>query len=184
MKKPFLIETPRLILRDFVPGDWKAVHEYASDPQVVRYVPWGPNTVPQTKSFIRMARKWDREKPRKQYDLAIVLRSENRLIGAIGIQIQSAIHRKAYLGYCLNRKYWGKGYATEAAKSLVEFGFSRLRLHRICATCNARNKASARVLIKVGMRREGHFHKDVFEKGSWRDTYHFAVLEKKGRRRG
>lgn len=183
MKKPLILETQRLILRDLVPSDWRELHEYASDPKVVRYMPWGPNTIAETKAFVRTARKMDREKPRKQYNLAIILRAESRLIGAIGLQLQNPSNRRAYMGYSLNRNYWRNGYATEAARAMLRFGFSKLKLHRICATCNTKNKASAKVLEKIGMAQDGLFRKDVFEKGSWRDTYHFAILEPKFRRR-
>jgi [ribosomal protein S5]-alanine N-acetyltransferase len=177
MKRPFFIETPRLLLRDFLPGDWKAVQEYASSPKVVRYVPWGPNTPAQTKTFLHFARRGSREKPRKNFEMAIVLKSNNRLIGGCNIRLLSPIHRNAYIGYCLHPDQWGKGYATEASRALIAFGFSKLKLHRICSTCDTRNEASARVLEKAGLKKEGRLRSDVLMRGFWRDTYHFAILE-------
>ena len=179
MKTPLKIETKQLILRDFVPKDWKAANEYSSDPIVVRYMPWGPNLPSQTKTFLRLARKASTEKPRTKYELAVVLKSGNRLIGGCGIRIKNADLREGDLGYALNRLHWGNGYATETTKALIQFGFSKLKLHRIWATCDTRNKASARVLEKAGMKREGLLRQNVFQKGAWRDSFLYAILEKK-----
>ena len=183
MKKPIKIETERLILRDFVPGDWKAAHEYGSDPEVVRFMPWGPNSPAQTKSYIRRVMGWACQKHRSKFELAVILKSEGKLIGGCGIRIQEPVLRTGDMGYCFNRNYWGKGYATEASKALIQFGFSELRMHRIWATCDTPNRASARVLEKVGMKREGHFRQDVLQKGVWRDSYFYAILERKPARR-
>jgi RimJ/RimL family protein N-acetyltransferase len=72
-----IIKTKRLILRDLEEADWQAVHEYASDPEVVRYMDWGPNTEDETTEFIRRAIASQKERPRRNFTLAIVLKSEN-----------------------------------------------------------------------------------------------------------
>ncbi len=182
MKNPTRIETKRLILRDFVAADWKAAHVYGSDPKVVQFMPWGPNSTSQTRAYIRRVLRLGGEKPRTKFELAVVLKPEDRLIGGCGIRIQNPAFMEGDLGYVFNRLYWGKGYATEAAKALVHFGFSKLKLHRIWATCDPLNKASARVLAKTGMKREGLLRRNVFQKGAWRDSYLYAVLESEHRR--
>ena len=91
-----------------------------------------------------------------------------------------AVDAKGYMFiHCLwvVGKSKGQGYATEAARALVSFGFGTLRLHRVFATCDVRNVASARVLEKVGMRREGHCRGDKWVRGQWRDSYIYAMLE-------
>ena len=178
MKKLLPIETKRLILRDYVPSDWPEVHKYASDPLAVRYLPFGPNTPSQTRAFVRKMMAWKLAKPRRNFAVALILKSENRLIGGCRLGLQDGTDQIASMGYLLNRKYWGKGYATEAARALIRFGFSKLRLHRIWATCDVRNKASARVLEKLGMKREAHFRQNVLQKGRWRDSYLYAILRK------
>ncbi len=183
MKKTTWIETKRLILRDFAPGEWKFMHEYASDPEVVRYVPFGPNTVSQTKAYAKKVLATHRPKTRKDFPTAIFLKGENRIIGACRLNCLNSTQMDAGLGYVLNRRYWGYGYATEAAMALIHFGFSKLKLHRIWATCDTRNRASARVLEKAGMKREGLLRKNVFQKGAWRDSYLYAILESDPRSR-
>ena len=183
MKKPIRIETKRLVLRDFVPGDWVRVHEYGSDKLVVRHLPWGPETPAQIRQFIKFVRSFARRQDRRQFELAVVLKSENRLIGGCGIRLRNPEQREGDIGYVFNRRYWGEGYATEAAKAIIQFGFSKLKMHRIWATCDPPNKASARVLEKAGMKREGLLRKNVFQKGAWRDSYLYAVLESDSQKR-
>lgn len=170
------IETKNLLLRDFKQTDWKDVHQYSIDPEVVKFMEWGPNTSDQTLAFIDRVLDAQRLKPRMTYEFAVVLREEDKLIGAAGIRVSSFEPRQADLGYCFNRNYWGRGYASESCQALLDFGFGELKLHRVWATCDAENIGSASVLKKSGMRQEAHFIKDKNIKGRWRDTFLFAIL--------
>jgi ribosomal-protein-alanine N-acetyltransferase len=172
-----VIRTERLVLRDFEEADWEAVHSYGSDLEVVRYMDWGPNTEEETKKFIQRAIAHRKEQPRRIYTLAIVLKPENKLIGGCGIYVSNPENQEGWIGYCLNRNFWGQGYATETAKGLLKFGFDQLNLHRIFATCDPANIASAHVLEKIGMQREGHFREHKWAKGKWRDSLLYAVLD-------
>jgi ribosomal-protein-alanine N-acetyltransferase len=172
-----IVQTERLVLRDFEQADWEAVHSYGSDLEVVRYMDWGPNIEKETKEFIERAITHTKEKPRGTYTLAIVLKQENKLIGGCGLYVSSPENREGWIGYCLHRDFWGQGYATETAKALLKFGFDQLNLHRIFATCQPANVASARVLEKIGMQREGHFREHRWAKGKWRDSLLYAVLD-------
>ena len=134
------IETPRLVLRDLADGDGPAVHTYAHDAAVVRYLDWGPNSAEDTPRFLAMARTARDAVPRTAYHLAIVLRSTERLIGGCRIEIRNAASGNGDIGYVLARDAWGHGYATEAARALVAFGFQALALHRIWATCDVENQ--------------------------------------------
>jgi RimJ/RimL family protein N-acetyltransferase len=172
-----VILTKRLILRDFEEGDWELVHQYASDPEVVRYVDFGSSTEEESKNFIQRTLAHQKEKPRKNFTLAIVLKATNTLIGGCGIYVSNQDNREGYIGYVLNRNFWGQGYATETAQALLEFGFNQLKLHRIFATCDPKNIASARVLEKIGMRREAYFREHKWAKGKWRDSLLYAILD-------
>lgn len=177
MKVRLPLATGRLILREFVEADVAAVHCYASDPEVVRYMSWGPNTEQDTREVVRRWLEQRAEKARRNFTLAIVLKDNGQLIGACSIRVSDPERRSGHIGYCLNRGFWGRGYGTEAARALVEFGFEQLGLHRIFAKCDTQNLASARVLEKAGMRREGHLRQDRLLRGEWRDSYLYAVLE-------
>ncbi len=171
------LTTNRLTIRDFKMSDWQRVHMYASDPEVVKYMEWGPNTADESKDFVRVAIAIQKDSPRRHFDLAIVTNTEDFLIGGCGLYITSSHNREAFIGYCLSRNSWGKGYATEVAKRLLCFGFTQLQLHRIFATCDPLNVASARVLEKCGMQLEGQLRENKLIGKRWRDSLLYAILE-------
>lgn len=171
------LTSERLLLREFNENDWQAVHLYGSDPEVVRYMPWGPNTEEESQRFIRRAITFQLEQPRRHYELAVVLKEEDLLIGGCGIRVSNPDIMEGNIGYCLNRNFWGKGYATEAARTLLTYGFETLNLHRIYATCDPENKASVRVLEKIGMSLEGRHRENLRIRGEWRDSLIYAILD-------
>ncbi len=175
------IETKRLSLRDLLESDQSAVHEYASDAEVVRFMDWGPNSESETREFLQRSISHQNEKPRRNFNLAITLKDTGQLIGGCGITVSNPESREGWLGYCLNRSFWGNGYATETAAALVRFGFEELHLHRVFAMCDPENSASAHVLEKSGMKREGHLREHKWSKGEWRDSYLYAILEQDGK---
>ena len=102
--------------------------------------------------------------------------AEGRVIGGCGLDITHLEWREGEIGYHLHPAYWGQGYATEAARALVGFGFEHLKLHRIVADCLAENPASARVMQKAGMQQEAHFRQNQWMAGRWQDTLAYAIL--------
>ena len=107
---------------------------------------------------------------------AITLRTENQLIGAIGLTC-SPPHVRAELGYWIGKSYWSRGYCTEAARAVVAYGFDQLRLNRIDAHHFVRNPASGRVLRKIGMIREGRLRQHVKKWDRFEDLEVYAILE-------
>ena len=148
------LETERLILRKFTEDDFTAVHSYASCAENVVYMVWGPNSEEQTRAFINMAMTKANENPCTNYQFAAVLKDTNKLIGACNLALTGS---EAEIGWILHRDYWKQDYGTEMGKSLLEFGFGELNLHRILAHCDAENVGSYRIMEKIGMRREGLF---------------------------
>ncbi len=171
------LTTLRLVLRELAAGDAPAVQVWAEDPEVYRYMEWGPNTLAQTQEFLRQALTARLEAPRRTFELGFVLRATGELVGAGGLRVRSAEHRVADLGYALRRDAWGRGLATEAARALVEFGQRSLGMHRIWATCHVDNVRSARVLERVGMQREGRLRENMQKNGAWRDSFLYALVE-------
>lgn len=172
-----ILTTERLVLREFEEDDWPAVLAYQSDPRYLRYYAWTRRTEADVRAFVRGLMELREEQPRTKYQLAITLPSDGRLIGNCGIRKQSPDAREADIGYELDSRYWGHGYATEAARALLVFGFNDLGLHRIWAWCIAENVGSARVLEKLGMRQEGRLCEHEWMKGRWWDTLIYAILE-------
>ena len=97
-----------------------------------------------------------------------------KVIGSVAIEVNG--ENEGILGYVFNRAFWSKGYATEAAGTIVRFGFDELKLARISATCHPDNQASARVLQKVGLQWEGRMKDHLCVRGAWRDSLLFASV--------
>jgi RimJ/RimL family protein N-acetyltransferase len=178
------IDTSRLRLREYDLADWQAVHEYAADPLVVTYMWWGPNSEADTQRFIRGAMANRDADPRTDFEFAVTLRPEGRLIGGGSLNARNRPeYATAEIGYCFASEVWGHGYGTEATAALCEFGFREAGLRRIFALIDPENIASIRLVERLGFRREGHLREDTLIRGEWRDSLVFALLAKEWRQR-
>ena len=171
------LESDRLILREFYYGDFSSVHEYAKDAELTRFMPWGPNSDEETRSFLSRKFKEQCAVPRTVYDLAVVEKQSQRLIGSVGLFVRDRKAASAHIGYILNGNFHGKGYASEMSQAILRFGFEALGLNRIEATCDHDNAASFRVMQKIGMQKEGLLRENLFAKGKRRSTIVCAVLK-------
>lgn len=176
MERWFPIETERLLLREYASADEPDVQEYVSDPLVPQYDSWGPNTAAQTHEHLSRRLAEQRKWPRGDVTLVAELRQKAKVIGSVRLWTVDEANRTVEIGYTFNRRFWNNGYATEAASALLKCAFGAMKMHRVIATCDTRNIGSWRVMEKIGMRREGHYLRDRFQKGEWRDTYLYAIL--------
>jgi len=117
------------------------------------------------------------DQPRFKFQLAVVLKANGELIGNCGIRKDFASAQEADMGYELSPDQWGRGYATEAARAILRFGFTSLGVHRVGSCCVPENTASAHMLEKIGMRQEGHLRDKEFFNERWLDSLLFAILE-------
>lgn len=167
----------RLVVRDLVGADLADMHAYASDPEVARFLFWGPNEPEETEASLAAFIASQQDDPRLVYELGIALPADDRLIGALCLYLGDRdLRNDGELGFVLRPDQWGQGYVVEAARLLMQAAFQRQGLHRIWATCDARNLASQRVLEKLGMRQEASFVKSRLSDGIWIDEYGYAVL--------
>lgn len=173
--KPLTLTTERLLLRDFVESDWEAVLAYQQDPLYLRYNEWTSRTAEEVCQFVQMFLDHQKQIPRIKYQFAVTLKSTGQLIGNCGVRRDSPAAHAGDMGYELDPKFWGNGYATEAARTVMHFGFSHLDLQRISAWCVADNVGSARVLEKLGMRLERRMRAHQYFKGRWWDTLSYAI---------
>jgi ribosomal-protein-alanine N-acetyltransferase len=171
------LETERLILRDFVRDDWQRVSEYQSTPLYLRYNPWIERTPEAVQDFVGWFLDQQLQRPRLKYQLAVLLKSNHRLIGNCGVRMDKVDDIEANIGYEFDPNYWNYGYATEAAHAIVDFGFQHFGVHRIWADCVADNTGSAHVLEKLGMTLEGQLREKEYFKGRYWDALIYAVLE-------
>lgn len=170
------IVTPRLVLREFQVSDYDSVHHYGSDPVVTKFVPWGPNTITDSRAFLTRKFKEQSESPRTKCDFAITCRETGEFFGACGVMTQNVSSQTAFLGYVLKKSAHGKGYATEFARAMVEFGFKHMNLYRIEATCDSDNFASFNVMKKIGMQKEALLRGNLVYKNKRRDTIVCSIL--------
>lgn len=143
------ITTKRLILRPLGISDLETVHEYASDIENTKYMMYLPNnTLEETLRFLtRVTKEWQKDES-EYFEFAITL--DDKQIGAISVSLNEN-RTEGELGWILNKKYWGRGYATEAAIAVKEFAVNELKISSLIAHCDYRNNASRKVMEKIGM---------------------------------
>jgi len=164
------IKTKRLLIREFEFKDWQAVYKYTSDINVMKFIPEEVFTEEDAKEFVNKNIGDNAEK------FPVVIIDEDILIGHIVFYKYFGEHTYE-IGWVFNPKYQNRGYASEAARAILEYGFKEMNLHRIIATCQPENIPSYRVMEKIGMRREGFFKKCIPKGNEWWDEYYYAILE-------
>ena len=176
--------TQRLLLRHFVADDLEPFMAMHSDPEVVRYVPYpalSREEATERLRFIATMTAIDDEAQNLRF--AVVLPATDELIGDVSMWSSERDRWQAEIGFVVNPRFHGQGYASEAAAELLRIGFEEAGLHRITANCDARNTPSARVMERIGMRREAHFRQSSFEKGEWVDELEYGILADEWRAR-
>lgn len=163
------LQTERLLLRPLSVADFEAAHSWASNPENIRYMSWGPNTEEQTLAFLNSVVSGK--------DFAVVLKDSDKVIGSCGIYPDS-VNDTADIGWILHKDYWKRGYGTELGGELIRYGFEDLRLRRIVAPCAAVNYGSYRVMERNGMRREALHVKKFWARvdKKWMDEAVYAIL--------
>jgi RimJ/RimL family protein N-acetyltransferase len=172
------IETARLTLRPFTPGDLDDLYAYQSRPEVARYLQWEARDREQVRQALaEQCRETSLDAEADWLTFAVVLREAGRVVGEVGLKLLSREHRGGETGFVFNPDYHGRGLATEATECMLAVGFDALGWHRIIGCCDARNQASARLMERVGMRREAHLRHTEMVKGEWADELVYAMLE-------
>lgn len=169
------LETERLVLRRFRTGDADAVQALANDVAVARNTLNIPHPYDREDAVAWIESHPGQLESRQAVTYAVTSRGEGGVVGAVGL-ILELDHDRAELGYWIGQPYWGHGYATEAVRTVVTWGFRALDLHRIHASHFPRNPASGRVLRKVGMRHEGSLRQHVKKWDEFLDLERFGLL--------
>jgi RimJ/RimL family protein N-acetyltransferase len=169
-------ETERLVIRRFRATDTPEFAAYRSDPEVARFQSWtAPYPLERAAAMVGEFTGGD---PRVAgwFQYAVALReAPDTLIGDIGVLLHDNL-MQAEIGFTLDPRYQGQGYATEAVRAMLAHLFAELGLHRVSAECDARNLASARLLERAGFQREGLRRQHTWAKGEWTDDLVFGVL--------
>lgn len=174
---PTIIATARLKLRWMDQGDAAAQYAIFSDPEVVKYwsaEPW--TDIAQAEQAI--AQVLDGYRDGTWLRFGVELRDSGEMIGNVTLHHFFEQNRRCELGYALARAHWGKGYAREALEAALDYGFSELKLNRVEADIDPRNKASARVLERLGFREEGYMPERWIVHGEMADTVFYGLLKR------
>ena len=177
LRPTYPILTRRLLLRPFAMDDLAGLHAIQSRLDVTRYLMWGPRSLAEVRKVLaKRARTTTLEDEGDALNLAMTLPESGALVGDVSLRWVSAEHRQGEIGFVLHPDHHGKGFAGEAGGVMLRLGFEGLGLHRVVGRCDARNTASAKVMERLGMRREAHFRQNEIVKGEWTDELVYAML--------
>ena len=158
--------------------DAKAIHHFASDEEVSRFIGWNlMKTLNETSEFIELMLK--RESAGTHLYASIVLKSTREIIGTAMIFNFDQEANQAEIGYVFDKYYWGKGYGSECVALLSDFAFESLNLHKIHASVVDENIGSARVLEKNGYELEGQLKDHYFIENKYYDALLFGKIQAK-----
>jgi len=173
-----VLESQRLYLQDITWDDLPFVHCLHSYPEVDEFNAIGiPKDLEDTKKVLKPIMDAKARVPRKAYTWIVQLKSNKNKIGIAGLHMSCDKYRLGEIYYKLLPSQWGNGYATEIAQAIIKTGFEVFSLHKVEAGVAIGNKASIRVLEKVGMVQEGQRRKMLPIRGQWIDNYHYAIVE-------
>lgn len=175
------LNTNRLLLRPISKKDSSDIFEYRSDVETNKYQGWIPKSLDDVDVFIDQLAT-EINTPNSWYQLAIIEKLSNQLIGDIGIHFFDNENQQVEMGCTLNKEFQGKGYASEALTSVIDYLFDNLKKHRIIGSIDPRNESSIAMVERHGLRKEAHFKQSLFINGEWVDDVVYALLKSDWRR--
>jgi len=178
------IETERLIFRAFEPSDFDWLFETRTHPDVVKWMYWdAPNEEEMRAVHARKMQNSTLDSEKGILELGAVSKESKELVADLMLRWVNREWKQGELGYIVHPDHGGRGYATESARALLQIGFDVYGMHRIIGRTEARHAASARVLEKIGMRKEAHFVENEWVKNEWQSEVVYAILESEWRGR-
>jgi ribosomal-protein-alanine N-acetyltransferase len=174
---PPTLQTPRLLLRPITEDDHASIFAYAKNPAVARYTLFNAHqSIGDTEDFVKqIARANYLQRILDPLGICIIEQPAT-VIGTAGVRWVSMANRTMDLGYVLAQEHWGKGYAVEACRALLDYAFTHYPVERIQASVFGPNVASVRVMEKLGATREGTMRRAVIKGGESFDLHLFSVL--------
>jgi ribosomal-protein-alanine N-acetyltransferase len=166
--------TDRLVLRPFEPTDAAVVEALAGEAEVARTT-YLPHPYPPGGAVPWIAAGLEASARGQKYPFAVVRRLDDQLMGCMALRVDLE-HRRGELAYWMGRPYWGQGYATEAGARVVASAFEEQGLNRVMAHAMHRNRASTRVMEKLGMVYEGTLRQDIYHWGAFEDMDVYGLL--------
>ena len=185
LRPAYPIETARLNLRPFGRDDLPVLVDLYSREEVTRYLYWPVLGRSEVQELLdRWRAQTEIRSEGDALSLAVCRRDSGALIGEAMLAWKSEVHRQGEIGFIIHPDHQGQGFATEAGREMLRLGFEGLGLHRIVGRLEARNRPSARVLERLGMRLEAHLRQNEWVKGEWNDEEVYALLRSEWRGQG
>lgn len=170
-----------MVLRRFREQDAPALAAYRSDPEVARYQGYDGCTLAEAEEFVASMHGLSPGVPGRWFQFAVSLRRADGLIGDCALRCRNHEPRQAELGFSFARAHQGVGLATDAVRTLLDYAFSTLDLHRVLAITDVRNTRARRLLERLGLRQEARFEKNTFfrngREGEWSSESLYATLQ-------
>ena len=171
------LETDRFILKPISLDDAEEIYQNVKDIDIARYMINLPHPYPEDGAIKYIKQATELMKKGLSYELSIRLKTTGELVGVMAILKVDRKNKNAELGYWIAKKYWNSGFASEAGLRILEFGFEVLNLERIYAKYYPENKASSRVMEKMGMKFEGTMRHEIFKKGKYFDMSYYGIIK-------
>ena len=174
-----VLETARLIVRDHRESDLEGLAALLTSPENMRYVPeLRASNADAARKNLDASIAEQNNPSRTKYFFAIEEKSSGRYVGEVGFTVEQSTRSGslADLGYFILREFHGRGYMTEAGKRVVDFAFAEAGVHKIKTGCLKENRASERVMQKLGFRKEGELREHQYHEGVWKDRVVYGLL--------
>ena len=171
---PIELQGQQVILREFDHADLADSLRIVGDDEVTSWLSFDSRSEDEARAMLGGIVARGRQEPRAEYYLGVALPADREVIGFARLGLAGV--RAAKLGLAIRRSAWGHGYATDAARAMITFGFGELGLHRISAAAGPDNAASLALINRLGMTYEGRIRDHVFTNGAWRDSLLYSLL--------
>jgi len=175
-KTMIILETDRLLLRDFGPEEFVAFYETSQDPEYRRFYSEKEVTREFWRTIFNKILTSAKAEDRLKYQMAVCLKT-GEIIGTCGVRIEDQENQQASFGSAIARPYWGKGLAYEASRRIIDYGFLNLSIHRVFAETNSENTRARSLAKRLGMSQEGELRQNRYFRGRWWSTVIYSILK-------
>lgn len=176
VREKLMITTERLVLRLFQTSDAEAVAALCNNYQIYKNTLYLPYPYSLNDALSWMEHHYDNFMADKSYEFAVTDKDSGEVLGAIALSNHPRFNQ-GELAYWIGEPYWGNGYATEAAQSILQFAFEEKKLHKVFARYFASNAASGKVMEKIGMKKEGTLQDHVMKDGKYKDLVYYGIVK-------
>lgn len=171
----YSLEGEKLKFTQMITEDSEAVHSFASDPDVSRFIGWPlTHSLEETTTYVEEMIR--RDKSGSHIYANIIEKSTNKIVGTAMVFNFNKVAKHAEIGYVFHKDVWGRGFCTETVKLICDFAFGELQIHKLHAQVNAANIGSSRVLEKNGFELEGRLRDYHFVDGQYYDSLLYGKL--------